>query len=252
VEQVSAAGRGSVCLVIQHVEPEGPAVLGEVLVSAGMRLRTCRVFAGDPVPPDCDGLAGLVVMGGPMSAAADEGFPSRQAELGLLKQALAIELPVLGICLGAQLLAVAAGGRVFKGDRGPEIGWGEVELTTDAADDSLLVDLPERLRVLHWHGDTFELPAGSVHLARSAAYEQQAFRAGTNAWGLQFHLEVDTATVEGFARAFEDEASEAEVDVRDIVRSADSMLEALSPARNTFLHRFADLVSLEARNKKEI
>jgi GMP synthase-like glutamine amidotransferase len=231
--------------VIQHVEPEGPSVLGDVLVSAGVNLRMCRVFAGDTVPANCEGLSGLVVMGGPMSAADDVDFPTRQAELALLRQALDIRLPVLGICLGAQLLAFAAGGRVFSGAQGPEIGWGDVELTSEAADDGLLGDLPARLRVLHWHGDTFDLPPDAVGLARSAAYAQQAFRVGTRAWGLQFHLEVDAATVFGFTRAFEDEAGGAGVDVGDIVQAADSALAVLSPARDLVLRRYAALVSLE-------
>jgi methionyl aminopeptidase len=243
---VPEAESAPACLVIQHVEPEGPSVLGDVLVSTGLRLQMCRVFAGDAVPADCDGLAGLVVMGGPMSATSDRGFPTRQAELRLLEQALEIELPVLGICLGAQLLALAAGGRVFEGTQGPEIGWGDVELTPDAVDDALLADLPERLRVLHWHGDTFELPPGAQRLAGSALYPEQAFRVGTCAWGLQFHLEVDAATVEGFAGAFkaEAEAGAAAVDVAAIVRDAGSALAALSPARNLVLRRFADLVSM--------
>jgi methionyl aminopeptidase len=233
------------CLVIQHVEPEGPAVLGDVLVSTGVRLKMCRVFNGDPVPADCEGLSGLVVMGGPMSATSDRDFPTRRAELRLVGQALELGLPILGICLGAQLLALAAGGQVFAGAQGPEIGWGDVELTPDAADDGLLTDLPGRLRVLHWHGDTFDLPPGAQRLAGSAVYPQQAFRVGTCAWGLQFHLEVDAATVAGFAGAFagEVEASAAGVDVAAIVRDAGGALASLAPARNLVLRRFADLVS---------
>jgi GMP synthase-like glutamine amidotransferase len=218
-------------------------VLGDVLVSTGVRLKMCRVFAGDAVPADCDGLSGLVVMGGPMSATSDRDFPTRQAELELLEQALVLGLPVLGICLGAQLLALAAGGRVFAGAHGPEIGWGDVELTPDAAGDGLLTDLPGRLRVLHWHGDTFELPPGAQRLAGSPVYPQQGFRVGTCAWGLQFHLEVDAATVAGFAGAFKAEASAAGVDVAAIVRDAGGALASLAPARNLALRRFADLVS---------
>jgi GMP synthase-like glutamine amidotransferase len=248
---VSAAVPTQVCLVIQHVEPEGPSVLGDVLVSAGVQLQICRVFAGDAVPTSCDGLAGLVVMGGPMSAASDVGFPTRQAELGLLRQAPEIGLPTLGICLGAQLLALAAGGRVLAGDRGPEIGWGDVELTPDAAEDALLAGLPGRMRVLHWHGDTYELSPGAHRLAGSANYPQQAFRVGPSAWGLQFHLEVDAATVEGFATAFEAEVSDAGVEVGDILRDTDSALASLSPVREVVLRRFAEIIN-RGRNKEVI
>jgi len=230
------------CLVVQHVEPEGPYAIGVALEAAGGTVERCRVFAGDRVPDDATGLDGLVVMGGPASATADDDFPSRRAELSLLADALDREVPVLGVCLGAQLLAVAAGGEVHAGGEGAEIGWAPVELTPAAGDDLLLAGLPTRPTVLHWHGDTFELPPGATHLARSPRYPNQAFRVGGRAWGLQFHLEVDRPAVDAFLDAFGDDARSAGADPDAIGVATESALAALAPTRDSVADRFAGLV----------
>jgi GMP synthase-like glutamine amidotransferase len=231
------------CLVVQHVAPEGPAVLAELLHAAGVTVEVLRVDEGDPIPVDAAGLAGLVVMGGPMSASGDDGFPSRRGELDLLRDTLAREVPVLGICLGAQLLAVAAGGRVFRGEAGAEVGWGSVKLTASAASDRLFASAPAQLPVLHWHGDTFDLPAAAIRLAGSERYPNQAFRIGPNAWGLQFHLEVDAAAVLTFAEVFADEARSAGTDPAEIAAATQATITEMTPARDVILGEFVRLVS---------
>jgi GMP synthase-like glutamine amidotransferase len=230
------------CLVVQHVEPEGPYAIGRALESAGSTVVSCRVFAGEPIPDHLDGFDGLVVMGGPASAAVDEGFPSRLGELALLQDALARDVPTLGVCLGAQLLAVAGGGSVYPGLDGPEIGWGPVALADPAGTDLLLGGLPDRLVVLHWHGDTFDLPPGATRLASNRRYANQAFRLGDHAWGLQFHLEVDQAAVEAFVDAFGPDAQGAGSSAEEILAAAQSHLPALAPVRDRILDRFAGLV----------
>ena len=203
------------CLVVQHVEPEKPFAIATALTSAGVEVDIRRVYAGDPLPADVADFAGVVVMGGPMSAHLDSGFPTRRAELGLLSDAIARAIPTIGVCLGAQLLALAGGGTVFPGGAGPEVGWALVEITEDAADDPLLGALPHELTVLHWHGDTYEPPPGCAHLASSRRYRAQAFRIGARAWGLQFHLEVDEGAVTAFLDAFGPDAVAAGTDPRD-------------------------------------
>jgi len=237
------------CLVVQHVEPEGPYAIADELAAAGVMVGVRRVFAGDPLPADMAGLAGLVVMGGPMSASRDDGFPTRRAELELLADAMARGVPTIGVCLGAQLLALAGGGTVFPGTAGAEVGWDSIELTEQAMDDPLLAGLPNRLVVLHWHGDTFDLPPGSIHLAASSRYPGQAFRMGPRAWGLQFHLEVDDRAVAAFLDAFGEDAVRAGTTSASIGADSPAALEALWPHRARVLARFATLVASHEREQ---
>jgi GMP synthase-like glutamine amidotransferase len=231
-----------VCLVVQHVEPEGPFAFGTALERAGGIVERCRVFDGERVPDDAEGLDGLVVMGGPASATSDDAFPSRRSELALLTDALDRRIPVLGVCLGAQLLALAAGGSVRAGAAGAEIGWAPVDLAAASGADPLLAGAEPRPTVLHWHLDTFDLPPGATHLASSARYPNQAFRVGERAWGLQFHLEVDRPAVEGFLAAFGDDARAAGADPDAIWESTDSAIESLAVTRDLVAGRFAGLV----------
>ncbi|WP_346777249.1 methyltransferase domain-containing protein [Streptomyces sp. HNM0575] len=193
------------------------------------------------MPESLSGVEALVVMGGSRAAYSDDGFPTRRAELDLLRQALAAEVPVLGICLGAQLLAVAAGGEAREG-AGLQVGWGEVDLSPAAEHDPLFASAPERLRVLHWHGDTMELPGGAVLLASCDRYPVQAFRVGGAAWGMQFHLEVDEAAVDAFATAFPEEAATAP----GLREAAPDELTALAAYRDRVLARFVALVAERA------
>ncbi|HWE66859.1 MAG TPA: type 1 glutamine amidotransferase [Acidimicrobiales bacterium] len=237
------------CLVVQHVAPESAFALEDALLGAGVLVDTCHVFTDDCVPPDASGLDGLVVMGGPVSAASDQGFPTRGAELALLRDAIATGVPTLGVCLGAQLLAVAAGATVHPGELGPEIGWSPVRLGQACSDDRLFAGLPESLTVLQWHGDTFELPAGSCLLASNSAYPNQAFRIGDAAWGVQFHLEVTAAAVEGFLSAFAADTTDVPGGAEDIAAETPAALAGLGAARDLVFSRFADLVKVRALSR---
>jgi GMP synthase-like glutamine amidotransferase len=169
-------------------------LIGSAVRDAGAELELVRVDGGAAVPsPDTiDELAGLVVMGGPMSVHDD--LPWLEAERVLLRAAVDAGLPVLGVCLGAQQLALALGAQVEPGPE-PECGVGEVHLTTAALTDAVFGAAPTPLPCVHWHGDTFCLPEGAVRLAGNHAYENQAFRVGTRAYGLQFHVEVTASLV---------------------------------------------------------
>ena len=237
------------CLVVQHLEPEAPYAIGDALTVAGVAVDVRRVFAGAPLPPDLADFAGLVIMGGPMSAQSDDGFPTRRAEIGLLTDALTRGVPTLGVCLGAQLLALAAGGMVYPGVAGPEVGWGPVELTELAAEDPLLAELPRQLTVFHWHWDTFDLPPDAVYLATSSRYRNQAFRSGPRAWGLQFHLEIDEQAVAAFLDEFRAEAVEAGTNPESIGKANPAMLRALAPHGAAVLSRFAELVATHDREQ---
>ncbi len=178
-------------LAIQHVPWEGPH---RILDACGaLHVQTVKPLAGQPLPEQAE-VAGAVVMGGPMNVDETERFPALAAEREWLAEAVRRELPVLGICLGAQLLARALGAEVRPGER-PEVGFAAVEVGDP--DDPVLGGLAPSTEVLHWHGDVFDLPDGAHPLASSALTEHQAFRLG-NAWGALFHPEADFALVEAW------------------------------------------------------
>lgn len=233
-----ARAHGPRVLVVQHLEPEGPVLLAGALERAGCAIDIARTDLAQPLPTDLAGHAGLVVMGGPMSASSDHGFPSRVAEIALIGEAVDGGTPMLGVCLGAQLLALAGGATVRRGPE-PEIGWGPVQLEAEAAGDPLFHAIVDDVTVLHWHRDTFDLPAGAVHLASSARYSNQAFRLGPSAWGLQFHVEVDLDAVLRFVEAFGDEAATNPA----IAPEAVEQLSRSEGARLAILDRFAGVVA---------
>jgi len=173
---------------LQHVPFEGLAALAPVLRAAGHEIATTRLYAGEALPAP-EAFDWLVVLGGPMSANDEARFPWLAPEKRLIERCLASERAVLGICLGAQLLAAALGARVVRNPE-REIGWFPIERVAGAEASRYGHALPKSALAFHWHGETFDLPAGAVHLARSAACEQQAFAWGERALGLQFHLET--------------------------------------------------------------
>ena len=229
-------------LIVQHVAPEPATGITDAFDRARVDYDVRQVFRNDPLPEDASDYDGLVVMGGPMSAARDDGFPTRRAEIALVGDAVRRGIPVLGVCLGAQVLAASQGARVYLGDVGPEIGWGPIEIAPAASDDPLFSGLCDPLTVLHWHGDTYELPSGAVHLASSDRYRQQAFRIGDLAWGLQFHLEVDYPAIERFLAAFDDEVVAAGTSAAIIRADTTRELPRLAPIRARVLDRFAQLI----------
>lgn len=173
-------------LIVRHVPWEGPHRIADALTSAGLALDERCVLDGDSLPP-LDAVCAAVFMGGPMGA----NHPGLGVERAWLADAVAAELPVLGVCLGSQLLAAALGSEVRPGPA-PEIGWAEITVFDES--DPIVGGLAPSTTVLHWHGDVFDLPDGAQLLASSERSEIQAFRFG-NAWGTLFHAEADAALV---------------------------------------------------------
>ena len=195
-------------VILQHTPTEGPERIAPLLAARGVAYETLAVYDGAPVPDIIGPGRMVIVMGGPMGV-ADAGspkYPFLAAEIALLRRLLARETPILGICLGSQLLAAAAGARVFPNTRpGPdgkpipqrEVGWGPIDLhnLTEPA----LAGLPAQPLVVHWHGDTYDLPPGAVHLASTPVCRHQAYRIG-RAFGLQFHPELERETIATWVR----------------------------------------------------
>jgi GMP synthase (glutamine-hydrolysing) len=228
-------------LVLQHVATETAGRIGDAVAAAGHSLRVVRSFAGEPVPKSLEAVAGLVVMGGPMGVYERDRFPYLHDELRLIEQALRREQPLLGVCLGSQLLAHALGADVRPG-AAKEIGWHGVTLYEAAATDLMLSAAPRAFTGFHWHGDVFELPAGAVGLARSAQTAWQAFRYGANAWGLLFHMEVTEPMVTAMVQAFPDELAGAGLQGGEILAHAASHLPTLEHIATGAFARWAALL----------
>ncbi len=182
-------------LVFQHVPYEPLGTLDPLLKEAGFRIRYVNFGRDADQRPELDKYAALIVLGGPMNSDQIDTFPALATELEIIREAVDRDMCVLGICLGAQLLARALGGSV---SRNPlrEIGWYDVELTDAGTCDPVLSTFAPRQRVFQWHEDGIGLPPNAVHLARSPESDVQAFRYGDHAYGFQFHLEVDASLIE--------------------------------------------------------
>lgn len=192
---------------LQHVPFEGLGSIEGWLERSGYEI-TCTPFYENPVLPDVDDIDFLVVMGGPMSIRDEEDYPWLRDEKLFIKKAVEAGKPVLGICLGAQLIAGAMGGEIFP-NRIKEIGWFPVR-ASDVPERRSFFRFPEMTEVFHWHGETFTLPQGAVRIAESDGCRNQAFQLGDNVIGLQFHLETTPESARAIVENCRDELSEAE------------------------------------------
>jgi GMP synthase (glutamine-hydrolysing) len=174
-------------LAFRHTPIEHLGWIAASLDAAQLPWRYVDLFQEDSPLPALDVVGGLIFLGGPMSANDDLAYLRR--EIAIIERAVARKKPVLGVCLGAQLIAKALGARVYP-NRVKEIGWFPVTWTEAAYQDCLFAGLRGSDTVFHWHGETFDLPVGATRLAESEACQNQAFRFGIGVYGLQFHLEV--------------------------------------------------------------
>lgn len=221
-------------IAITHVEFEDLGSLEKALERANYAVELVNACEADLLAmgrdPDL-----LIVLGGPVGVYEDEAYPFLKTEVDLLRLRLAERRPTLGICLGAQLIAAAAGASVHPGSQGAEIGWGTIDPGRDAAlHPEFAPLLADGLHVLHWHGDTFDLPAGSHHLAGTRAYPNQAFAIGRHALGLQFHPEVTASGLERWYIGHACELRNAGISVPQLRRQSESLAPALEVAAQHF------------------
>jgi GMP synthase (glutamine-hydrolysing) len=240
-EDADASGEGTSWLVLRHAQAEGIGLLGNALRERGIHHRALDIARGEPVPKDLRGVGGLIVLGGPMGAYEQDKHPFLRSETALLEKAIAAGRPVLGICLGAQLIAQVLGARVYPGEK-REVGWAPVTLTADGRDDPLFAGGETSLTVFHLHGDTYELPPDAANLATSTVYEQQAFRWGEIVYGFQFHLEFTESIITRLAQEPDSQRymTEAGADVKQIVADTPAHVRDLTDtAQRVFENYFS-------------
>jgi GMP synthase (glutamine-hydrolysing) len=215
-------------LVVEHQASCPPGWVGEWLVESGVELDVRRPYRGDDLPDDLDEHAGLLVLGGEMGADDDADHPWLTGVKALVRGAAAAEVPVLGICLGHQLAAVALGGCVERNPRGQQIGVLDVGWTPAAADDDLFAPLARPVRAVQWNNDIVtEAPSGTVVLAHTPQGEIQAARFAPTVWGVQWHPEAGEDIVRGWADNDRDDAAERGIDVDGYVAAVGAATDEL-------------------------
>lgn len=238
--------------MFQHVPYEPLGTLDPLLKEAGFRIRYVNFGRNPESRPSLDGYAALIILGGPMNSDQIESHPNLITEVELIQEAVSKDMSVLGICLGAQLLAKALGGSVQRNPR-REIGWCSISLTESGKADPVLSSFADTQDVFQWHEDGIELPPEAEHLASSERSWVQAFRYGEHAYGFQFHLEVDQSlierwlTVKANQAVLKAEAGRVSPDsVREETARCISALEAQS--RNTF-SRWVERFDMQPRRR---
>ena len=183
--------------IIKNAKDEGPGTIEDFLIENCIPYRIFESHKGE-FPTNIEEYNSLIIMGGPMSVYEMGKYPFLKIEAGIIEKAINKNIKVLGICLGAQMIAHVLGAKVYKGNV-EEIGWHKIEITEDGLKDNLIISLSKNLsgnicrkfNVFHWHGDTFDLPSGTIHLAKSYLYENQAFKFKNNVYAFQFHIEIN-------------------------------------------------------------
>jgi GMP synthase (glutamine-hydrolysing) len=239
-------------MVFQHVAAEPLGTLHARIRARGHRIRFHNFQRHPDAQPNVDRYHGLVVLGGPMNVEDQHRLPHLKTELLAIEAALHQGKPVLGICLGAQLLAHVLGAPIMRHAQ-PEIGWYELATTAHGREDRVLGHLGERAPVFQWHSYGFGLPSGAVQLASTDTCEHQAFCYGSNAYGFQFHLEADAALIERWLRlpAYRDELAAAGIgqDEASIRTATASRLAAMQPLAEKAFNNFLDLFGTHDRRE---
>lgn len=220
-------------IALKNVDIEDLGTFREAFKRRGLEVEELKAYEGEI--PETDRFDILVILGGPMGVYEEDKYPFLKEEKELIRKSLSEGKKVLGICLGAQLIADVLGGKVYREEWGKEIGWKPVY-----PQDHLEMIYRDEINVFHWHGDTFELPEGAVRMASSAMYKNQAFRVGNQAVGLQFHLEVEPEGIERWIDAYREELSSENISP-DEIRSKPENWKKLKIYGDVFAEYFLKL-----------
>jgi GMP synthase (glutamine-hydrolysing) len=231
------------CVVLSHVPFEDLGSLQPELDRRGFSILTIDAPTASFPLPEIDRCDLLVVMGGPISVYETGDYPFLVGEIASIRQRLCAKKPTLGICLGAQLMAAALGARVYSGSRGAEIGWFPIQPTVGGPTPEWLEPLfAQGIPVFHWHGDTFDIPAGAQALAKSNLYENQAFAVGDYALAFQFHAEVTALGLERWYVGHTCELNKRGIKVQELRSAALAHAPMLERAAAEFWQRWLDYI----------
>ncbi|MFA6320332.1 MAG: type 1 glutamine amidotransferase [Candidatus Omnitrophota bacterium] len=223
------------------MEIEGAGTIERFFQNSKWQLAVLDFTAGGFPPDDLSDIKAIISMGGPMNVYEEADYPFLRDEDIFLKKAIQEEVPILGICLGAQLLAKACGAKVRKAPK-KEMGWSKINLTYDGERDQFFAGLPTELEVFQWHEDTFDIPKGAVSLANSEYCCNQAFRFGKNAYGLQFHIEVTPDIIGSWINEYVKEEKERH-SMKDVLIEAYKKREVFEKQANMVYLNFAKIIT---------
>ena len=228
-------------LILQNASGEGPGILGDILLQRGWVIRRVRLHRNERIPSNWQDHDLLMIMGGPMNVYEEARYPYLAHETSVIQNALRSEMPTLGFCLGAQLMAKAAGAKVKRG-RQREIGWYRVCLTAQGIEDPLLRFFPLEFTVFQWHGDTFDLPEDGVGVVSSENYPNQAMRLGSLSYGFQFHIEVSEEMINQWLALYKNEVQEmGDFGLVECIRRDTKIhLANIHELAGSFFHRYLD------------
>lgn len=229
-------------LILKHIEHEGAGIFQHILNEKRIDCKVVKLWKdGGILHPASDEYSGLIVMGGPMNVDEEDKYPFLKEEKKFIKMFVESGKPYLGICLGAQLLSAAMGGKVYAGGK-KEIGFYDVSLTEEGEKDKLFGLFNEkRFKIFQWHGDTFTLPDGARNLISSALYDNQAFIIGDKAYGLQFHMEVTDEMIKEWVDMGRDEIESAGINPDKIIRDIPVYSNELERKAKAFFEAFLKL-----------
>lgn len=238
-------------IVFQHTETSLPGRLGAVLRDYGHRLDVRKLSKGDPVPTSFEGIDGVVSLGGAMNVSEIDQYPWMSRELDFLREAHDRELPVIGVCLGCQLIATALGGKVDRLAGGTmEIGFHEVQSTNAGMFDTVLSGIPWQMMQFHWHGcHVTKLPAGATVLAKSKLTPVQAFRAGLRTYGFQYHFEATPDLMAIWARKSPDELHHVGLSEESLLAQIDRHNETFARLSNRLAQSLSEYLVPAAQDR---
>jgi GMP synthase (glutamine-hydrolysing) len=228
-------------LVIRHETCTGLGMLKNAVERNNHSIQYLNCFVDEGLTESLEAYSHIVVLGGMISAYQDVEYPFLREEFKLLETAIEQKIPILGICLGSQILAKVLGASVRRGEAGREAGWCEVQLTEAAAIDPLLREFPDRFKVFQSHQDTFDLPPDCTHLAKSDLYSNQAFCYQDFVWAIQFHLEMDDTVIQDCSALLKQELEESQIQetsVEQMLSDAKYFSPLVVPLADKFMHNF--------------